>query len=139
VKIDTVTPPTHTVLMFDGEPGWPISKFDEIGVSRDTFQASYEENKSGRGQGRGEELKHAGPVPLGILQPAGAETDNSLGDQIVVVSAAVAVGVVLSVLREKHKTLTTTGRVASGSLPMTKTKRLTSYPATPSASNLAIG
>jgi len=65
VKIDPATPPSHTVLLFAGEPGWPISKFDEIGVSRDTFQPSYQENKSGRGQGRGEDVKHAGPVPLG--------------------------------------------------------------------------
>jgi len=65
VKIDPATPPSHTVLLFSGEKGWPISKFDEIGVQKDAFQPSYQENKSGRGQGRGEDVKHAGPVPLG--------------------------------------------------------------------------
>jgi hypothetical protein len=65
VKIDPATPQPHTVLLFGGEAGWPLSKFDEIGVSRNTFQPSYQENKSARGQGRGEDVKHAGPVPLG--------------------------------------------------------------------------
>ena len=65
VKIDPATPPSHTVLLFAGGPDWPISKFEEIGVSRNTFQPSYQENKSGRGQGRGEDVKHAGAVPLG--------------------------------------------------------------------------
>jgi hypothetical protein len=65
VKIDPATPQPHTVLLFAGAAGWPLSKFDEIGVSRNTFQPSYQENKSARGQGRGEDVKHAGPVPLG--------------------------------------------------------------------------
>jgi hypothetical protein len=65
VKIDPATPPPHTVLLFAGGAGWPMSKFEEIGVQRNTFQPSYQENKSGRGQGRGEDVKHAGPVPLG--------------------------------------------------------------------------
>jgi len=65
VKIDPATPPSHTVLLFAGEPGWPISKFDEIGIYHDAFQPSYQENKSARGQGRGEDVRHAGPVPVG--------------------------------------------------------------------------
>jgi hypothetical protein len=65
VKIDPATPPPHTVLVFAGQAGWPTAKFDEIGVYHDAFQPSYQENKSARGQGRGEDVKHAGPVPLG--------------------------------------------------------------------------
>ena len=42
VKIDPATPPSHTVLLFAGGPDWPISKFEEIGVSRNTFQPSYQ-------------------------------------------------------------------------------------------------
>jgi hypothetical protein len=57
---------------------------------------------------------------VGLARPAKAETFNTLGDQIiagiVVVSAAVVVGVVLIVLHEKHKTRIVTGCVASGSL-----------------------
>lgn len=45
---------THNPLIFGGEPGWPISKFHEIGTSRDFWMPSYQENKSARGQGRGE-------------------------------------------------------------------------------------
>jgi hypothetical protein len=65
VKIDPATPPPHTVMVFAGNAGWPTAKFDEIGVYHDAFQPSYQENKSARGQGRGEDVKHAGPVPLG--------------------------------------------------------------------------
>jgi len=46
--------PTHNPLLFAGEPGWPISKFDEIGTSRGFWMPSYQENKSAAGQGRGE-------------------------------------------------------------------------------------
>jgi hypothetical protein len=45
---------THDPLIFAGEPGWPISKFDEIGTSRSDWMPSYQENKSAAGQGRGE-------------------------------------------------------------------------------------
>ena len=45
---------THNPLIFAGEPGWPISKFDEIGTSRGNWMPSYQENKSAAGQGRGE-------------------------------------------------------------------------------------
>ena len=45
---------THNPLIFAGEPGWPISKFEEIGTSRGNFMPSYQENKSAAGQGRGE-------------------------------------------------------------------------------------
>lgn len=65
VKIAPATPQPHTVLIFGGAAGWPTAKFDEIGVYHDAFQPSYQENKSARGQGRGEDVKHAGPVPLG--------------------------------------------------------------------------
>ena len=55
----------HYPLIFAGEPGWPISKFDEIGAYRATWQPSYQENKSPAGQGRGETTYHAevGPPP----------------------------------------------------------------------------
>ena len=45
---------THNPLIFAGEPGWPLSKFDEIGAYRGNWMPSYQENKSARGQGRGE-------------------------------------------------------------------------------------
>jgi hypothetical protein len=65
VRIDPATPQPHTVMVFAGNAGWPTSKFDEIGVYHDAFQPSYQENKSARGQGRGEDVRHAGPVPTG--------------------------------------------------------------------------
>ena len=57
---------THNPLIFAGEPGWPLSKFTEIGMYRGTWQPSYQENKSTQGQGRGEVTYHAesGP-PIG--------------------------------------------------------------------------
>lgn len=65
VKIDPATPPSHTVLLVARTRLADI-EIDEIGISRDAFQPpSYQENESGRGQGRGEDVKHAGPVPLG--------------------------------------------------------------------------
>jgi hypothetical protein len=64
VKIAPATPQPHTVLIFGGAAGWPTAKFEEIGAFHDAFQPSYQENKSGRGQGRGEDVKHAGPMPL---------------------------------------------------------------------------
>jgi hypothetical protein len=45
---------THNPLIFSGEPGWPLSKFQEIGTSRGLWMPSYQENKSTRGNGRGE-------------------------------------------------------------------------------------
>jgi hypothetical protein len=54
VKIAPGLGTTHNPLIFAGEPGWPISKFDEIGTSRGNFMPSYQENKSAAGQGRGE-------------------------------------------------------------------------------------
>ena len=65
VKIAPATPPSHTVLLLAGGPGWPISKFEEIGVSHGKVQPSYQENKSPRGQGRGEDVRHGDDVPMG--------------------------------------------------------------------------
>jgi hypothetical protein len=45
---------THNPLIFAGEPGWQLSKFHEIGTSRGFWMPSYQENKSKRGEGRGE-------------------------------------------------------------------------------------
>ncbi len=45
---------THNPLIFTGEPGWPLSKFQEIGAYRGDWMPSYQENKSPAGQGRGE-------------------------------------------------------------------------------------
>ena len=64
VKISPSTPAPHTVLVLAGGPGWPISKFEEIGVQRGTTQPSYQENKSPRGQGRGEDVRHGEPLPM---------------------------------------------------------------------------
>ena len=54
VKITPGLGTTHNPLIFAGEPGWPLSKFDEIGTYRGNWMPSYQENKSLRGQGRGE-------------------------------------------------------------------------------------
>jgi hypothetical protein len=54
VKIAPGLGTTHNPLIFAGEPGWPLSKFEEIGTYRDNWMPSYQENKSLRGQGRGE-------------------------------------------------------------------------------------
>jgi hypothetical protein len=54
---------THNPLIFAGEPGWPISKFHEIGTSRGNWMPSYQENKSPAGQGRGEITWHADAPP----------------------------------------------------------------------------
>lgn len=66
VKITSALPVSHTVMLFSGETGWQLSKFNEIGVYKETFQPSYQENKSARGQGRGETVTHSesGP-PIG--------------------------------------------------------------------------
>jgi hypothetical protein len=64
-------------------------------------------------------------LSIALVRPAKAETFNSLGDQIiagiVVVSAAVVVGIVLIVLHEKHKTRAITGCVTSGAGGMSVT------------------
>ena len=54
MKITSSVTPGHNPLLFAGEPGWPISKFDEIGLSRRNWMPSYQENKSAAGAGRGE-------------------------------------------------------------------------------------
>lgn len=54
---------THDPLIFAGEPGWPISKFNEIGAYKGTWMPSYQENKSPRGQGRGEVTYHSETSP----------------------------------------------------------------------------
>ena len=59
VKIAPGLPPSHTVMVLAGQAGWPISKFEEIGVYQGKPQPSYQENKSARGQGRGEDVRHA--------------------------------------------------------------------------------
>jgi hypothetical protein len=54
MKITPTLSTSHNPLIFTGEPGWPISKFQEIGTSRANWMPSYQENKSPAGQGRGE-------------------------------------------------------------------------------------
>jgi hypothetical protein len=54
---------THNPLIFAGEPGWPISKFQEIGTSRSDWMPSYQENKSAAGQGRGEVTYRSDVMP----------------------------------------------------------------------------
>ncbi len=59
MKVSPGLGPTHDPLIFAGEPGWPLSKFNEIGAYKGTWQPSYQENKSPAGQGRGEITFHA--------------------------------------------------------------------------------
>ena len=54
MKITPNIAQSHNPLIFTGEPGWPISKFQEIGASKGDWMPSYQENKSAAGQGRGE-------------------------------------------------------------------------------------
>ena len=54
---------SHNPLIFTGEPGWPISKFQEIGTSRADWMPSYQENKSAAGQGRGEVTYRSDEAP----------------------------------------------------------------------------
>lgn len=63
VKITPGLGMTHDPLIFAGEPGWPLAKFDEIGTYKETWQPSYQENKSPAGQGRGEVTYHAEVSP----------------------------------------------------------------------------
>ena len=65
VKIAPGLPPSHTVMVLAGGAGWPISKFEEIGVYQGKTQPSYQENKSPRGQGRGEDVRHGEALPMG--------------------------------------------------------------------------
>ena len=65
IKIAPGLPQSHTVLVLAGGAGWPISKFEEIGVYQGTLQPSYQENKSARGQGRGEDVRHGEALPMG--------------------------------------------------------------------------
>src|SRR6185436_17107239 len=37
VKIDPALPTNHTVMVFAGAAGWPLSKFEEIGVYKGTL------------------------------------------------------------------------------------------------------
>lgn len=63
IKISSGLTPTHNPLIFAGEPGWPLSKFNEIGTSRTDWMPSYQENKSLAGQGRGEVTYRSNVVP----------------------------------------------------------------------------
>ena len=54
MKITPNIAQSHNPLIFTGEAGWPLSKFQEIGASRGKWMPSYQENKSVAGQGRGE-------------------------------------------------------------------------------------
>jgi hypothetical protein len=63
MKITPGVGTTHNPLILAGEPGWPISKFHEIGTSRGNWMPSYQENKSAAGQGRGEITYHADAPP----------------------------------------------------------------------------
>lgn len=65
VKIVQALPESHTVMLWAGGAGWPISKFEEIGVYKNLLQPSYQENKSPRGQGRGEDVRHGEALPTG--------------------------------------------------------------------------
>jgi len=59
-----VTPPlpqNHTVMIPVGDGDYPLSKFQEIGESRGTWQPSYQQNRFQ--VGRGETVKHAGEIP----------------------------------------------------------------------------
>jgi hypothetical protein len=59
----TAPPKSHAPLIFTGEPGWPISKFEEIGLSNGDWMPSYQENKSAAGQGRGEDTHRSSVEP----------------------------------------------------------------------------
>jgi hypothetical protein len=64
MKISPTAPPkSHAPLIFTGEPGWPISKFEEIGLSNGDWMPSYQENKSAAGQGRGEDTHRSSVEP----------------------------------------------------------------------------
>jgi hypothetical protein len=48
--------------LITGEPGWQLSKFYEIGLSRGFSMPSFQENKSAAGKARGE-LAYRSDVP----------------------------------------------------------------------------
>jgi hypothetical protein len=62
MKITGTIPPSHNPLIITGEPGWQLSKFYEIGLSRGFWMPSFQENKSAAGQGRGE-ITYRSEVP----------------------------------------------------------------------------
>jgi hypothetical protein len=63
MKVSPNVGTTHNPLIFAGEPGWQLSKFNEIGTSRGNWMPSYQENKSERGKGRGEITYHTETAP----------------------------------------------------------------------------
>ncbi len=64
MKISPASPPkSHAPLIFTSELGWPISKFEEIGLSNGDWMPSYQENKSPAGQGRGEDTHRSAVEP----------------------------------------------------------------------------
>ncbi len=63
MKVTPTLGMTHNPLLFAGGPGWPLSKFEEIGTYRGTWMPSYQENKSPAGHGRGEITYHAEQGP----------------------------------------------------------------------------
>ncbi len=63
MKVSSGIGTTHNPLIFAGEDGWPLSKFEEIGTSRGMWMPSYQENKSLAGQGRGEITKRSESAP----------------------------------------------------------------------------
>ena len=55
MKITPNIAQSHNPLIFTGEPGWPLSRFQEIGASKGDWMPSYQENKSlTSATGRGE-------------------------------------------------------------------------------------
>jgi hypothetical protein len=62
MKITPGVGTTHNPLIFNGEPGWQLSKFHEIGTSRGNWMPSFQENKS-TGKDRGEITVHADTPP----------------------------------------------------------------------------
>jgi hypothetical protein len=63
MKITPSIGKSHNPLIFTGEPGWPISKFQEIGASNGDWMPSFQENKSPAGQGRGEDTHRSDVAP----------------------------------------------------------------------------
>jgi hypothetical protein len=63
MKITPNIAQSHNPLIFTGEPGWPLSKFQEIGAYKGDWMPSYQENKSLAGQGRGEVTYRSDTAP----------------------------------------------------------------------------
>ena len=60
MKITPSVGKTHNPFIFTGEPGYPLSKFTEIGTYNGVWQPSFQENKSlTRAEGRGEQTFHS--------------------------------------------------------------------------------